>query len=517
MKRFLSVMGVVILAFLFFSFLSRKDIRRGEELTIFIDRDMDRCALITQNIERALIQDGYRVHTAYFDPGEIDHFLIANPSALYVTDEQLHPDLFFLKSHEYLSALVAVTNRRSEVSSISGDELLNAYAAGDTDEMNVLKKVIKSRLRYGVISFQNLNLHVKPLSVDGIFPSLTNIKDGKYKYVLKAGIYHRVGEGFLGNNEIVTLLDSGMEGAFSLIAGGDIMLDRGTKSYITRFGVYYPFEEIRDEIQKHDIAFANLESPISERGKMYSPFKGIYFRADPTVIQGLTYCGFDVLSLANNHSLDWGIDSILDTMYYLQKAGIRYSGVGFSREQALTPAVFEVSGVRIAFICFNDIYPLLLSEAGRRMETLSLYGRELEEEIGALKEEYDIVIASVHAGTEYVIEPEGDKIHKMRSLIDAGALVVLGSHPHVVQGIEVYRGGLIAYSLGNLIFDQSWSRETSLGILLEIGFLGGKPVYYLPHVVSIKKSRAKIIENADADSVLSYLHIGKDEDEHVKN
>ena len=108
-----------------------------------------------------------------------------------------------------------------------------------------------------------------------------------------------------------------------------------------------------------------------------------------------------------------------------------------------------------------------------------------------------------------------EKIRKMRRLIDAGVDVVIGSHPHVVQGIEVYKDCLIAYSLGNLIFDQSWSKETSLGLLLEIAFLGSRLVYYRPQVIWIEKSRARIIENDEAKYILSYLNFEKGMREHV--
>jgi len=91
-----------------------------------------------------------------------------------------------------------------------------------------------------------------------------------------------------------------------------------------------------------------------------------------------------------------------------------------------------------------------------------------------------------------VLEPEPEKIEKMRRLINYGVDIVLGSHPHVVQEIELYRNGLIAYSLGNLIFDQNWSEETSMGLLLEIGFIGKKPVYFRPHVISIMAAQARL-------------------------
>jgi len=105
----------------------------------------------------------------------------------------------------------------------------------------------------------------------------------------------------------------------------------------------------------------------------------------------------------------------------------------------------------------------------------------------------------------------------MRELIDSGVDVVLGSHPHVVQGVEVYKGGLIAYSLGNLIFDQNWAKETRMGLLLEISFLGERPVYYIPKVVSIDESQAKIIENNDSEYILSYVNFNKGIPDYDKN
>jgi poly-gamma-glutamate capsule biosynthesis protein CapA/YwtB (metallophosphatase superfamily) len=516
MKRFFYVLLPVVAAFTFFSFLSHKDLKSQGSITIFFDRDMDHCSAVMRDVESKMTGAGYDVRAGFFKPAEIDHFIMSNPSALYVTDRQVKSGLFSLRRLEYTSARVAVTSRRSDLSSISGRELLQADARGEgadasfpgsSDDVDVLRRVMKNRMSFGVISFPNLSLQVKPLSVDGVFPSVANIRNGSYPYVHKAFIYHQQNDFFEESDSFETLFGARQSDAFTVIAGGDVMLGRGTGVLIRRLGPDYPFQEIMQEVQKHDVAFANLESPISDRGTMFAPFKGIYFRAEPVVVAGLQSCGFSVLSLANNHVLDWGVESILDTMRYLEKGGIKYSGVGRSREQALEPAVFTISGVRVAFICFNDIYPFSVREAGGTMQTLSMKGNTLKEEINDLRKRFDVVIASVHAGTEYLPEPEREKREKMRSLVDAGVQVVLGSHPHVIQEIEVYGSGLIAYSLGNLIFDQGWSRETSLGMLLEIGFLGNRPLYYKPNIVSIERSRARIIDLEDADSVLSFFSL----------
>ncbi len=140
------------------------------------------------------------------------------------------------------------------------------------------------------------------------------------------------------------------------------------------------------------------------------------------------------------------------------------------------------------------------------MITLSIDDESIEEEIDKIKRKYDLLVVLVHSGIEYLKHPEEEKIKRMRKLVDLGADVVLGTHPHVIQDIEIYGGGLIAYSLGNLIFDQNWSEDTSLGLLLEISFIEDRPVYYDPKVVHIKNAQARIITNDDAESVLSSLY-----------
>ncbi len=515
MKRFIFLIISVIMALVFFSFLAKRDLKDEGEIFIYFDADMNDCSLIMNDVKTKIKQCGYKVQTRFFNPEDIDHFIISNPEGLYITDAVIHSRLFFLKKSEYLSVKVAIANANSERNSISTQEFIAHMNCAVNDNADILRKVMKNRMALGVISFQDLSLYVKPLCVNGVFPSLENIQNGNYKFVYKAYIYQKDNLVLKENPTLQDMLGDWQQKSFSIIAGGDIMLSRGAKWYIDQYGVNYPFHEIRDEIEKHEVAFANLESPISDRGKKYSPYKGIYFRADPEVVDGLKFSGFDVFSLANNHVLDWGIDSLVDTMNYLKDAGLQYSGVGFTREEALGPADFTVKGIRIAFICYNDVFPLFLTEEERSMRTLSLKGQNVEGEIKLLKERYDIIIASVHTGTEYILQPENEKIRKMRRLIDAGVDVVIGSHPHVVQGIEVYKDCLIAYSLGNLIFDQSWSNETSLGLLLEIAFLGSRLVYYRPQVLWIEKSRARIIENDDAKYILSNLNFEKGMREHV--
>jgi poly-gamma-glutamate synthesis protein (capsule biosynthesis protein) len=250
---------------------------------------------------------------------------------------------------------------------------------------------------------------------------------------------------------------------------------------------------VKVELARHDIACANLESPVSSRGRKFLPVKGIYFRADPGVVRGIAESGLDFLSLANNHALDWGPDALSDTMGALKAAGILHAGAGATVDEAARPAVFDVRGRRVAFIALNDVYPFACEEGGKKAVTLGLRETTLGNRIAELKGRYDVVVATVHAGVEYQRHQEEAKERAFRHLVDLGVDVVLGHHPHVVQGIEIYKGRVIAYSLGNFIFDQSWSPETSEGLLLEVGFRGGTAVYCNPMPISIRNAQARLL------------------------
>ncbi|HEB32735.1 MAG TPA: CapA family protein [Spirochaetes bacterium] len=516
MKRFIFIVTSVIAAFLFFSFLSRTDIKKDKLVYVLYDESIAWDSIIIRDITSKIGDRGYKVETGVFQPNEINSYIISNPDAIYISDNPIESNFYSLTNFDYSLVKVAVTNKNSTIRSISGKEFDNLLISKKTSDTEIWKKIKKGRVPLGIISFENLNLDIKPIPVDDIYPTLYNINSGLYKKVFSANIVVKDNSILNDNPSLLYDLGQWRENTFSIIAGGDIMLTRGANKYIRDFGVDYPFLSIREEIIKHDIAFANLESPVSHRGSIYSPFKkGIYFKADPEVLEGLKFAGFDVFSLANNHVLDWGIDAVSDTMELLDKSGFRYSGVGETREEALKPAVFYMKDTSVAFVSFNDIYPFVINQSGKTMWTLTFKRSEpeidpeidLEKEIKELKSKYDIVIASVHSGIEYVPEPESEKVKKMRELIDYGVDVVLGGGPHVIQGIEVYKGGIIAYSLGNFIFDQDWSKETSLGLLLEISFLGEKPVYFNPSVLTIDKAQAKLINNGESEFILTYLNI----------
>jgi poly-gamma-glutamate synthesis protein (capsule biosynthesis protein) len=265
------------------------------------------------------------------------------------------------------------------------------------------------------------------------------------------------------DNFVASFLSSPVEFVFV----GDIMLSRQIGKIIDREdNPNFPFARMVETIQEADIAFGNLETPISTRGvdqgSIYS------FRADPRVILGLKWAGFDVLSIANNHTFDWGDDAFLDTRMHLEAQGISTIGGGKDYDEAHSHVRFEKKGQVFCFLGYSEF------TAGRgTVHSGPAMARLNKEQIIAdIKNAKDylceVTIVSLHWGEEYKTNANWTQKDLARSFIDAGAKIVVGHHPHVVQEIEEYNEGLIAYSLGNFIFDQNFSHDTRQSVVLSV-------------------------------------------------
>ena len=249
---------------------------------------------------------------------------------------------------------------------------------------------------------------------------------------------------------------------------GDIMLDRGIKSSVMKYGngnYDYAFEKVKDYLNDFDILFGNLEGPISDKGTKTG---SIYsFRMDPKSAQSLKDAGFDILSLANNHMGDWSKTAMKDTFKNLEKVGIIYSGGGNNKEEAYKIKTIIKNDTKIAFLSFSQFGKGYL-EAGENTAGIAIISDEkIKSGIEKAKSENDIVIVSFHFGDEYKKEPNVYQKNIARKAIDYGTDLVVGHHPHVVEPIEEYKGGYIAYSLGNFVFDQHFSKETMRSIVLK--------------------------------------------------
>jgi poly-gamma-glutamate capsule biosynthesis protein CapA/YwtB (metallophosphatase superfamily) len=257
----------------------------------------------------------------------------------------------------------------------------------------------------------------------------------------------------------------------SLIAVGDISFSRGVEKTVKEQNdVNYPFLKIRDYLNGGDLVFGNLETPITP-GREISNYEMI-FRSNPDTAQALQEAGFSVLSLANNHTPNFGEKGLKDTFEYLDSVGIKYVGAGQNDQQANHPLYINKKGIDFAFLAYNDpdVVPVTYEASATRWGTAFMREQTMAEAVVEAKQNADFVIVSMHSGTEYVENPNNSQVNFAHAAIDAGADLVIGHHPHVVQTMEEYKGKYIFYSLGNFVFDQMWWKETERGLIAKIFF-----------------------------------------------
>ncbi|MEW6032898.1 MAG: CapA family protein [Bacillota bacterium] len=249
---------------------------------------------------------------------------------------------------------------------------------------------------------------------------------------------------------------------------GDVLLASSIGRSIVAHGPDYPWDGVRTVLAAADIAMVNLESCVSTRGTPVD--KRWVFRAAPEALAGLKNAGVDIVSTANNHVFDYGLDAFLDTLAYLEQYGIRQVGSGRDLAAALSPVIMEAGGLRIAFLAATQWFVSAgVASSTRPGVTVTHYHEAaLLETIRRLKErgEADYVAVSLHWGIEGDHDVDRYQERLGRALVDAGADMVIGHHPHVLQGIEIYKGKLIAYSLGNFVFTYTTRATMDSAVLL---------------------------------------------------
>ncbi|MFC1656818.1 CapA family protein [Patescibacteria group bacterium] len=293
----------------------------------------------------------------------------------------------------------------------------------------------------------------------------------------------------------------------TLFAVGDIMLSRHVGTKIFESGnMSLPFLATANVLKEADITFGNLESPFFDQGPRIK--EGMVFKAEPATINGLIDSGFDILSLANNHFGNQGRAGMDFTYNYLLENNIQYVGAGKNFEQAHNLKVIEKKGIKFGFLAYNGIPPVSyqadVSTSGLAwMDTV-----QMQKDVQIAKKNCDVLILSMHAGAEYTPNPNTDQINFARSAVDAGVDLVIGHHPHVVQAYEEYNNGIIIYSLGNFVFDQMWSTETSQGMILKVIFSGNKlSIFEFIPIHIYNFNQPKILSDTDeANSILDRVY-----------
>ncbi len=237
-----------------------------------------------------------------------------------------------------------------------------------------------------------------------------------------------------------------------------------------------PFADVAPVLRGVDIAFGNIESPVMVEPAQFTVFRSLTFRAEPSDAGVMAAAGYDVVSVANNHTLNLGPAGAAETPGHVRAAGMVPVGAGADLDEATRPGIVEVNGVRVAFVCYsvwtNGRAAIAGTGAMAKLDRKRIRD-ELAEVVRSTRTAHapDFVVVSLHWGIEGEPHPDDGQRRAARAAIDAGADVVVGHHPHVVQDIEIYRGKPIAYSLGNFLFDNP-RLEQRRTVILEATLVG---------------------------------------------
>lgn len=265
-----------------------------------------------------------------------------------------------------------------------------------------------------------------------------------------------------------TTTSSTLPPSLTVAAGGDVLGDRGVGLYMDQHGGPAVLDKVRPFLETSHLAFVNLECPISDKGTAKAG-KEYTFRGRTVLAQGLVSAGIDVVSLANNHVLDYGQQAFLDTIRRLDAAGVAHAGAGADSSAAAAPALLITPAGTVAFLAFTEIIPsgfVATSKTGG-INPITQDRKKMLADIAAAAKTVDFVIVSVHWGIEYADNANQSQRTLAHQMVDAGADLILGHHPHVIQGLELYKDRLIAYSLGDFVFDH-YSRRTGEAFVLQV-------------------------------------------------
>ncbi len=264
-----------------------------------------------------------------------------------------------------------------------------------------------------------------------------------------------------------------------IVAAGDTAHPKGwSDAVVERAGVRL-FESVRDEIARADIAFVNLEAAVSEGAA--TERKTYVAVTPPARVNWLTEAGFNLFSLANNHAADAGAAGVRDTVRTFRESqkrlGIHWAGLGDDDETRTRTAFFTPRGKRlkVAFLAFGN---------GSSRFVHNVNDHAALDRIRAARAKAELVIVSAHSGKEYQHVAEASKVRRYRAFVAAGADLVIGHHPHVLQGIERYKNGIIFYSLGNFSFASRTVRHRETGALM----------YGMLPIVTVRKGRLAGVE-----------------------
>ncbi|QST00688.1 CapA family protein [Pontibacillus sp. ALD_SL1] len=291
----------------------------------------------------------------------------------------------------------------------------------------------------------------------------------------------------------------------TLTFGGDVLMEYSLVTTMENSGPDYPFQYVAPLFKKSDYTVVNLETPITSAT---TPFPKQYnFKASPLLLEGLSSAGVDLVSLANNHTLDYNVQGLLDTFRALDHKSIDYIGAGRNQQEAYKEKRISIKNQTVAVLAFSEVLPDLSWYAGVNTPGVAS-GYQLDRVLSIIdkvKEEVDYVVVYYHWGDEKVNLPNEDQTRIAHTLVDHGVDAVIGSHPHVLQGFEVYNGKPIAYSLGNFLFPNYVTGKTAETGVLEVTLIEER-VSMTFHPFEIKNDQIIPLTKQEEKAQYNYLN-----------
>jgi poly-gamma-glutamate capsule biosynthesis protein CapA/YwtB (metallophosphatase superfamily) len=297
-----------------------------------------------------------------------------------------------------------------------------------------------------------------------------------------------------------------------LLATGDIIPARCVYAQQLAYQDFrHAFLATADVLRAADITVGSLDASLSDAGQPIGCTRTFSLLAPARSIEGLTFAGFDVLTVATNHAKDCGASAcgdqaFLDTLANLEAAGIAPVGGGRNLAEARAGRVLTVNGVRFAFLGYDDIGSSDYGATENSPGTAPLVIGSLGDDVARARLQADVVIVLNHWGTEYTSAPTERQRGLAREAVNAGATLVIGNHPHAVQAVQFLKGGFVAYALGNFVFDQDWSLQTQQGVVLEAVFHGARlvSVRFLPvHIYD--QHQPRWADPSEGESILARM------------
>jgi len=283
------------------------------------------------------------------------------------------------------------------------------------------------------------------------------------------------------------------EQIWTLVATGDIIPARSVNFKTISYNDFtWAWKNIRDTVKTGDITVINLESPLLSNCPITND--GFTFCGDKRHIEGLEYTGVDVVTLANNHIGNYGKAGIDETVQLLRSQGIDVTGINEE------PPIRIIHNIRVGFLAYNDVGGYIEGVSGTDISVM-------EKEIQQVRNDVDVLVVSMSWGEEYTEMPSPRQKELAHFIIDSGADLILGNHPHWIQPPEKYNGKYIMYAHGNTIFDQMWSEETKIGLIGKYTFSGMRliNVEFFPTYIQ-DYGQPMLLTGEQKENVLQKIH-----------